>query len=110
MKVISNIKAWFKAKVTLVDNWQQVLRRSLAVWFAVGAAFFGAVEYWHADVAALLPIAFPFLPEKVAGAISTLLAAAVPFARIKKQVSLALEEARAKVDIDTAKLEEGAQP
>lgn len=96
MKLFTDIKGWFKEKFILIDNWRAVLKKSLTVWFAIGAAFFGAVEFWHEDFLALLPIAAPFLPEKAAGAISTLLTAAIPFARIKKQVSLAIEEAKLK--------------
>lgn len=93
MKLYTDIKDWFKRQFTLVDNWRTVLKKSLTVWFAVGSAFFGAVEYWHEDFLALLPILTPFLPKGVAGAISSLITAAIPFVRIKKQVALAIAEA-----------------
>ena len=94
MNFLAKTKDWFKSTFTLVDNWRQVLLRSWTVWLAVGAFLFGTVEYWQADVLALLPVALPFLPESVARAISTILTAAIPLARIKKQLSLAIAEAK----------------
>lgn len=100
MKLYLKAKEWFKAKFVLVENWRQVLLRSYTVWMAVGAALLGGIEYWHADVLSLLPIVAPFLPEKLAGALGSLLTAAIPLARIKKQISVAIAEAKKVTVVD----------
>lgn len=90
---MKKIKDWFKAKFTLVENWRKVLVRSYTVWFAVVSALFAAVELWHADVLALLPMIAPFLPPKMAGLISFFTTGLIPLVRIIKQVKVAIAEA-----------------
>lgn len=74
----------------LIDNWRTVLLRAWTVWLAVLAALAGVVEAVHADVVALLPLLQPYLSDGQAAKLAAICAAAVPLARIVKQVRLEL--------------------
>lgn len=81
------------AKPQLVEDWARVLRRSWAVWLAVASAIAGVVELNHADLAQLLPLLAPWLGDRQAGTLASVLAAAVPLVRVIKQASLAVDQA-----------------
>lgn len=80
-------------KPELVEDWARVLRRSWAVWLAITSAIAGVVEINHADIAQLLPLLSPWLGDRQAGTLASVLAAAVPLVRIVKQASLAVDKA-----------------
>lgn len=87
-------------KVTekLVPGWKEVLKRSVAVWFAVLSVMLGLLEQSHAEFVQTLTLFQPYVPEGMFGWLSLLFAGGVPIARIYRQAKLAIavEAANAK--------------
>jgi hypothetical protein len=80
--------------IQLVPNWKSILTRAWTVWLAIISAVATYLQMVQSDVLALAPALQPYLGEGQAGKVAMVAAVAVPLARVLKQTSLALDEAR----------------
>jgi hypothetical protein len=80
--------------IALVPNWKSILTRAWTVWLAVISALATYLQMVQSDVLAVIPALQPYLGEGQAGKVAMVAAVAVPLARVLKQTSLALDEAR----------------
>lgn len=72
-------------KKFLIDDWKNVLKKSLSVWFAAASAAFGLLEQNHEQVIQLLDVLKPHIDTGTFGSISTALAVLAVLGRIKYQ-------------------------
>lgn len=82
-------------RVQLVDEWRAVLRHSASIRLAIGAVVLHLIENSSEDLVAVVPLLRPLIGAGQAEALSALLVASIPAARIWKQAKIAAKSAKA---------------